>query len=115
MILPPPGRKVTIRDVARYAAVSHQTVSRVINGENRITPATRARVEQAIAVLGFRPSHIARSLVSRRTNTIGLVVGDVASPFFPDVARGVEDALAPAGYSLILSSSRRDPERELRN
>src|SRR5262245_62109414 len=115
MILPPPGRKVTIRDVARVAAVSHQTVSRVINGENRIAPETRARVEQAIAELGFRPSHIARSLVSRRTNTVGLVMADVASPFFPDVVRGVEDVLSPAGFSLLLSSSRRDAERELRN
>lgn len=113
---PPPARKrVTIRDVARIARVSHQTVSRFINGENHIAPLTRTRVEQAIAKLRFHPSHIARSLVSRQTKTVGLVMGDVASPFFPDVARGAEDALAAAGYSLILSSSRRDPERELRN
>ena len=72
-------------------------------------------MEQAIAKLRFHPSHIARSLVSRQTKTVGLVMGDVASPFFPDVARGAEDVLAAAGYSLILSSSRRDPERELRN
>jgi DNA-binding LacI/PurR family transcriptional regulator len=112
---PPVGKRVTIRDVARFARVSHQTVSRFINGENHVAPTTRTRVEQAIAKLAFQPSHIARSLVSRRTKTVGLVMGDVASPFFPDVARGAEDVLAPAGYSLILSSSRRDPERELRN
>lgn len=114
---PPPsgGKRVTIRDVARFARVSHQTVSRFINGENHIAPLTRTRVERAIAKLAFQPSHIARSLVTRRTKTVGLVMGDVASPFFPDVARGAEDVLAPAGYSLILSSSRRDPERELRN
>ena len=113
---PPASRKrVTIRDVARVARVSHQTVSRFINGENHIAPPTRTRVEQAIAKLRFHPSHIARSLVSRQTKTVGLVMGDVASPFFPDVARGAEDELAAAGYSLILSSSRRDPERERRN
>ena len=113
---PPAARKrVTIRDVARFARVSHQTVSRFINGENHIAPLTRARVEQAITKLRFHPSYIARSLVSRQTKTVGLVMGDVASPFFPDVARGAEDVLAAAGYSLILSSSRRDPERELRN
>jgi DNA-binding LacI/PurR family transcriptional regulator len=113
---PPGSRKsVTIRDVARFAEVSHQTVSRVINGGLRISPQTRARVERAIADLGFRPSHIARSLVRRRTNLVGLVMGDVASPFFPDVVRGAEDVLAPADYSLILSSSRRDPERERTN
>ena len=113
---PPTSRKrVTIRDVARVARVSHQTVSRFINGENHIAPLTRTRVEQAIAKLRFHPSHIARSLVSRQTKTVGLVMGDIASPFFPDVARGAEDELAAAGYSLILSSSRRDPERERRN
>jgi LacI family transcriptional regulator len=115
MSLSPPRKRVTIRDVARFARVSHQTVSRFINGENHIAPVTRTRVEQAIAKLAFHPSHIARSLVSRRTKTVGLVMGDVASPFFPDVARGAEDVLAAAGYSLILSSSRRDPERELKN
>ena len=115
MSLAPSRKRVTIRDVARFARVSHQTVSRFINGENHIAPLTRTRVEQAIAKLRFHPSHIARSLVSRQTKTVGLVMGDVASPFFPDVARGAEDVLAAAGYSLILSSSRRDPERELRN
>src|SRR4029453_7380580 len=90
-------------------------VSRFINGEDHIAPSTRRRVEHAISKLRFHPSHIARSLVSRQTKTVGLVMGDVASPFFPDVARGAEDVLAEAGYSLILSSSRRDPERELRN
>jgi LacI family transcriptional regulator len=115
MTLPPSGKRVTIRDVARFARVSHQTVSRFINGEDHIAPSTRRRVEHAISKLRFHPSHIARSLVSRQTKTVGLVMGDVASPFFPDVARGAEDVLAAAGYSLILSSSRRDPERESRN
>jgi len=115
MTLPPRRKRATIRDVGRLARVSHQTVSRVINGENGITPKTRARVDRAIAALGFRPSHIARSLVSRSTKTIGLVMGDVASPFFPDVVRGAEDALSEAGYCLILSNSSRDPQRELRN
>src|SRR5947208_10714576 len=108
-------KRATIRDVGRRALVSHQTVSRVINGELSIAPATRARVERAIAELGFRPNHIARSLVSRKTYTVGLVMGDVASPFFPDVVRGAEDVLSPLGYSLVLSSSRRDPEIERRN
>ena len=113
---PPPRRKrATIRDVGRAARVSHQTVSRVINGETCIAPDTRAKVERAIAALGFRPSHIARSLVSRSTKTIGLVMGDVASPFFPDLVRGAEDVLSEAGYCLILSNSSRDPRRELRN
>src|SRR5918995_1227720 len=101
-------KRATIRDVARRALVSYQTVSRVINGELSIAPSTRARVERAMVELGFRPNHIARSLVSRKTFTVGLVMGDVASPFFPDVVRGAEDVLSPLGYSLVLSSSRRD-------
>jgi DNA-binding LacI/PurR family transcriptional regulator len=108
-------KRATIRDVGRRALVSHQTVSRVINGEASIAPATRARVERAIAELGFRPNHVARSLASRKTYTVGVVMGDVASPFFPDVVRGAEDVLSPLGYSLFLSSSRRDPEVERRN
>jgi LacI family transcriptional regulator, galactose operon repressor len=108
-------KRATIRDVGRRALVSHQTVSRVINGELSIAPATRARVERAIAELGFHPNHVARSLASRKTYTVGVVMGDVASPFFPDVVRGAEDVLSPLGYSLFLASSRRDPEVERRN
>jgi DNA-binding LacI/PurR family transcriptional regulator len=108
-------KRATIRDVGRRALVSHQTVSRVINGEVSIAPATRARVERAIAELGFHPNHVARSLASRKTYTVGVVMGDVASPFFPDVVRGAEDVLSPLGYSLFLSSSRRDAEVERRN
>ena len=67
------GKRVTIRDVGRHALVSHQTVSRVINGGLSIAPATRARVERAIAELGFRPNPIARGLASRKTYTVGLV------------------------------------------
>jgi DNA-binding LacI/PurR family transcriptional regulator len=89
----PHRTRPTIRDVARQAQVSHQTGSRVINGEAYTAAATRARVEGAITQFGFRPSHIARSLVSRRTHTIGLVMGDVASAFFPDVVRGIEDVI----------------------
>jgi LacI family transcriptional regulator len=70
---------------------------------------------RAIAELGFHPNHVARSLARRKTFTVGVVMGDVASPFFPDVVRGAEDVLAPLGYSLFLTSSRRDPEVERRN
>ena len=115
MTLPGSRKPVTIRDVARFAEVSHQTVSRVINGAHRIARRPGRGSSGRSPNLDFRPSHIARSLVRRRTKMVGLVMGDVASPFFPDVVRGAEDVLAPADYSLILSSSRRDPERELKN
>jgi LacI family transcriptional regulator len=67
-------KRATIRDVGRRALVSHQTVSRVINGELSIAPATRARVERAIAELGFHPNHVARSLARRKTFTVGIVI-----------------------------------------
>src|SRR5262245_14442285 len=108
-------KRATIRDVRRRALASHQTVSRVLNGEVSTAPATRARVERAIAELGVRPNHVARGLARRKTFTVGVVMGDVASPFFPDVVRGAEDVLAPLGYSLFLASSRRDPDVERRN
>jgi len=73
---------VTMRDVANRAHVSVRTVSRVINGQGEITEATRQRVLATIEEMGYRPSKLARGLVSRHTDTIGLIVGDIANPFF---------------------------------
>lgn len=73
-----PARSANIFDVARLAGVSHQTVSRVLNGQPNVRPETRARVEQAIAQLRYSPSPAARSLVSRRTRTLGLITPAVA-------------------------------------
>ena len=70
--------KVTIADVARAAGVSSQTVSRVINNKPEISPETRRSVTEVIERLGYRPSSIARSLATRRTNTLGLVLSDIA-------------------------------------
>ena len=72
-----PARSANIFDVARLAGVSHQTVSRVLNDLPNVRPATRARVEQAIAQLRYSPSPAARALVTRRTRTIGLVAPGV--------------------------------------
>jgi LacI family transcriptional regulator len=105
--------RATIRDVARVASVSRQTVSRVINGENHISPETRERVLLAVQELGFVPSQIARSLVTRRTHLVGLLMGDVGNPYFADIARGAESALAPAGWSLVLANTEYNQEKEL--
>src|SRR5262245_65642844 len=94
-------KRATIRDVGRRALVSHQTVSRVINGELSIAPATRARVERAIAELGFHPNHVARSLASRKTFTVGVVMGDVGSPHIPKVGRPSERLVLRLLYALI--------------
>jgi LacI family transcriptional regulator len=100
-------------DVAREAGVSSMTVSRVINNKGDVSEATRDRVLAMIERLDYRPSGIARSLATQRTGTLGLVVPDVANPFFADVARGVEHGAYAEGYNVFLCNTEEDPEREL--
>lgn len=106
------GHRATIADVARAAGVSQQTVSRALNNKGEISPETRARILEIIEQLGYRPSTIARSLVTQRTMILGLVVPDIANPFFSEVVRGAEDAAQDAGYSLLLGNTIEDPGRE---
>lgn len=103
----------TIGDVAARAGVSVGSVSRVLNGAPNVSEDVRKRVEQAIAELDYRPHPHARSLRSRRTLTLGLLIPDVANPFFAELAKEVERASAAAGYSLILANTDNDPEVEL--
>jgi LacI family transcriptional regulator len=105
-------RRVTIEDVARAAGVSRQTVSRAINDKGEISPATRQRVLEIIKDLDYRPSAIARGLATQRTGTLGLVVPDIANPFFSDIARGVEEKAYAAGYNVFLCTTYEDPRRE---
>ncbi len=105
-------KRVTMSDVAREAGVSLMTVSRVLNGKAEVSPETRQRVLDVIARLDYRPSGVARSLVTRRTRTIGLVVPDNANPFFSEVARGVEHAAYAHGYNVFLCNTDEDLERE---
>jgi LacI family transcriptional regulator len=105
--------RVTIEDVARTAGVSRQTVSRVLNNKGEVSGTTRSRVQEAIAALGYHPSAIARSLSLQRTFSIGLVVPDITNPFFPEIARGVEDAARRENYNLFLCNTDEDPELEL--
>jgi LacI family transcriptional regulator len=99
---------VTIKDVARLSGVSSMTVSRVINGSERVRPETRQRVEQAIAELGYVPSRLARGLIRQKTGTLALIVPDVANPFFTLIVRGAEDVARRAGYRVILCDTRAD-------
>jgi LacI family transcriptional regulator len=99
---------VTIKDVARRAGVSSMTVSRVINRSERVSPATRRRVEEAIAELGYVPSRLARGLIRQKTGTLALIVPDVANPFFTLIVRGAEDVARRAGYRIILCDTRAD-------
>jgi len=105
-------RRVTIKDVAAHVGVSYQTVSRVINDRPDVAPKTRKRVLQAIEELGYQPSAIARSLVSQRTHTLGLITADFSDYFFTQVIGGAEIAARERGYFFILGSSERKPEDE---
>ena len=94
----PMAPKPVMADVARLAGVSHQTVSRVINGSTSIRPATKARVEQAIEELGYRPNTAARALVTRRSGIIG-IVGTSSALYGPSsIQRSVQEAARAAGY-----------------
>jgi LacI family transcriptional regulator len=103
-----PSSNVTIKDVARLSGVSSMTVSRVINGSERVRPVTRQRVERAIAELGYVPSRLARGLIRQKTGTLAMIVPDVANPFFTLIVRGAEDVARRAGYRIILCDTRAD-------
>lgn len=104
----------TIDDVARRAGVSPVTVSRVINGASNVKLATREKVMRAIEELHYVPSTAARSLRSKRTNTLALLVPDITNPFWTTVSRGVEDSAQSGGYSVLLCNTDESPEKLLR-
>ena len=104
----------TIFDVARAAGVSTGTVSRAFNENTEVSAATRARVLAAAERLGYHPNPLARGMVTRATATVGLVVPDIASPFFHELARGVEDVASANGQLVVLCNTDRRPEKERR-
>lgn len=104
---------VTRADVAARAGVSPAVVSYVLNGGPRpVSDGTRDRVRQAVAELGYRPNHAARSLRLRRTATLGLLVPDNINPFFAELAKAVEDEAFGRGYAILLGNSSDDRHRE---
>ncbi len=107
--------KVTIKDVARRAGVSISTVSRIINGKlDGAGEETRERVLRAMRELGYEPNYIARSMITKRTGTMGLIIPDIANPFFPEMARGVEDTANVTGMSVFLCNTDGNLEKERR-
>lgn len=95
----------TIRDVAELAEVHPSTVSRVINGDSRISEKTKNKVLLIIKKLGYTPNAIARGLKTKRTYTLGMLIPDITNPFFAELARGVEDAANENGFNIILCNS----------
>lgn len=103
----------TLRDVAALAQVSFKTVSRVVNNEARVRPQTAERVQRAIRELGFTPNYMASSLKHGvSAATIGLVIADVANPFFAVIARAVEEVAREREHLLVTASTDEDPIRE---
>lgn len=103
---------VRAQDVARRVGVTAATVSLALSGSPRISPATRAKVEQAAREMGYRPHVGARALRTDSTRTIGLVVSDVANPFFAELAGEIQRAAAKHAYSLVLCNSDENPDRQ---
>ncbi len=106
-------RRTTIDDVAARAGVSKTTVSHVLSGKRPVGAATRARVERAIRELDYRPDLVARSLRTRRTHVVALVLPDITNPFFPVLARGFEDALRRGGYRTLICNTDSIRDHEL--
>lgn len=111
---PEAGRVPTVRDVAAAAQVSVATVSRVLNGDARVQPERRERVEHAIRRLGYRRDSVARNLRRGSTMVWGLVISDIENPFFTSLVRGVQDTAEQSGYSVVLLNSDEDLEKEAR-
>jgi LacI family transcriptional regulator len=104
--------RASSKDVARQAGVSIATVSHVINGTRFVSDETRQKVLEAIDALNYRPNAVARGLATNYTRKIGLVISEIANPFFTAAARGIEDAILDYRYSIILCNTDENPERE---
>ncbi|ALA54314.1 transcriptional regulator, LacI family [Shouchella rhizosphaerae] len=103
----------TIYDVAREAGVSMATVSRVVNGNPNVKPTTRKKVLEAIERLNYRPNAVARGLASKRTTTVGVIIPDISSIFFSELARGIEDIATMYKYNIILCNSDQNKDKEI--
>jgi LacI family repressor for deo operon, udp, cdd, tsx, nupC, and nupG len=105
--------RVSIKDIAKAAGVSHSTVSRALSDSSLVKTETKTRIQRLAREMGYSPDAIARSLVTQRTHTVGVVVTTITDPFVAEVVQGVEDTAQENDYSVILASSASEPEREL--
>ncbi len=104
----------TLKDVALRAGVHPGTASRALNPGTRalVNEQTARRVLEAAQALGYRPNPFARSLKTRNSYTVGVLIPDMTNPFFPPIVRGIEDRLAESGYTVFVGNTDNDPERE---
>lgn len=104
---------ISIKDVAKEADVSIATVSRVLNDIDVVNDDTKKRVLDAIKDLGYRPNIVARSLKTQKTRTIGIIIPDISSQFYPEIVRGAEDVSNIYNYNIILCNTDQDTEKEI--
>ena len=104
----------TIYDIARHVGVSAGTVSRALSRPEKVLPATRERIQQAAAALGYVPNTIARTLKTQRSGKILVTVPDIANPFFAKILQGAEETAQAAGYAVLLGDTQHQPDREER-
>ena len=102
----------TLRDIAQHSGVSIATVSHVVNDSSYVSPRLRERVLNAIREYNYHPNRVARMLRTKKSKTVGIVVPDIADPFFPTLVRGAEDVLTRAGYTLLIGNSDNDQHKE---
>jgi DNA-binding LacI/PurR family transcriptional regulator len=103
---------VTIKDIAKKAGVAHTTVSRALRGSPLISAEATERIQQIAEELGYLPSAAARSLKTRRSQVLGVIVSNIADPFFSEILQGIEDIAQPHGYSLFIAAAQHDTARE---
>ena len=108
-----PDPPVTLKDVAARARVHPATASRALNPETRllVSEETARRVLEAATALGYTPNPVARSLRTRRSHTVGVLIPDLTNPLFPPIVRGLEDRLAAAGYVALIGNTDSDDDR----
>lgn len=114
LAMAPASDQVTLRDVARVAGVNVATASRALSADRRemVSPETAKRVDEAARELGYRANPIARGLKTNRSFTVGVLVPDLTNPLYPPMVRGIDDALAPGGYTPLITNTDNDLERE---
>jgi LacI family transcriptional regulator len=105
-------KKVTIKDIARLANVSHTTVSRALNNQSRIRADTKEKILSIAREVNYQPNFIARSLVMKRTKTLGLIITTIVNPFYNELAQGIEETARRLGYNIILCCSHADLSTE---
>lgn len=104
--------QATVSDVARQAGVSRATAARALGGYGRVSPTTVAAVQAAAQAVGYRVNELARSMITGRTRTIGVVLSDIENQFFTRVLRGISDVVREHGYDLLLANTDEDSEAE---